>query len=231
MPGFGTAAANDLATRDAGFEMPPYDLARGLARETLCRLLAACHYQPAVEFAEENVFDALEDAAGRVDSAFIEPARALGSEFARSGPDALLIDYTRLFIGPAQIVAKPYESVWLDVQESTMGNSTLEVLDIYRDGGFEIDDAFRDLPDHIAVELEFLYLLIFRENQAHRRGDLAELRAVDDLKRRFLHGHLGRWVGPFANAVRAGAETDFYRHLAELTARFVSVEAGDGVAR
>jgi TorA maturation chaperone TorD len=48
---------------------------------------------------------------------------------------------------------------------------------------------------------------------------------VDALRRRFLAGHLGAWVGPFSAAVKAGAETDFYRALAALTQRFVDLEA------
>ena len=46
-----------------------------------------------------------------------------------------------------------------------------------------------------------------------------------DERRRFLDRHLGAWVGPFAAAVRAGAQTDFYRALAALTERFVGLES------
>ncbi len=215
---------------ESGAEMPRYDPDKGLARETLCRLLAACHYQPAPEFAEENVFDALAEAAARVDPALAEQARALGSAFADAELEALLVDYTRLFLGPAQVLAKPYESVWRDAQETVMGHSTLAVLDMYREGGFDIDDGFRELPDHIAAELEFLYLLVFRQNRAHHSGDFDGLGAAEELERRFLDEHLGRWIGPFTRAVGAGAETDFYRHLAELTGRFVTIEATSGTA-
>ena len=45
--------------------MPNYDLDRGLAREDLCRLPAACYYQPGQEFAEERVFDFMLGAAQR----------------------------------------------------------------------------------------------------------------------------------------------------------------------
>jgi TorA maturation chaperone TorD len=46
------------------------------------------------------------------------------------------------------------------------------------------------------------------------------------LKKRFLGEHPGLWVGPFTAAVRAGAQSEFYRHLAQLTAGFVKIEAG-----
>jgi TorA maturation chaperone TorD len=209
--------------------MPPYDLERGFARETLCRLLAACYYEPAPEFGEERVFETLQSAASAIDPELESHARVMGREFAARGPDDLLVDYTRLFLGPSQVMAKPYGSAWLDTLALMMGDSTLAVAELYREGGFELSEAFHELPDHIAAELEFLYLLIFRENRARRDGDAETLQATVALKRRFLDEHLGRWVGPFAAAARAGAETDFYRALADLTDAFVREQA-DGAA-
>ena len=81
------------------------------------------------------------------------------------------------------------------------------------------------MPDHIAAELEFLYLLTFRQNQARRSGDQAGLDAATALRTRFLDEHLGRWVGPFTAAVAAGAQSAFYRELAGLTDRFVTMQA------
>ena len=102
----------------------------------------------------------------------------------------------------------------------------MAVLELYHEGGFEVDDDFRELPDHIAIELEFLYLLIFRENQARQANEPESLASVAVLQRRFLNEHLGTWIAPFTAAVRAGARSDFYRELAELTDRFVRMETG-----
>ena len=154
--------------------MPPYDLDQGLARENLCRFLAACYYQPGPEFAEENLFDSMLDAASRIHPDFAADARRLGEEFAAEEAESLLLDYTRLFLGPTQIIAQPYGSVWLDAEKTLMGSSTIAVQELYKEGGFEIDESFRELPDHIAAELEFLYLLIFRENAAHQNGKAEE---------------------------------------------------------
>jgi TorA maturation chaperone TorD len=93
----------------------------------------------------------------------------------------------------------------------------MAVQALYAEGGFEIDENFRELPDHVAVELEFLYLLIYEENEARRNGDAAALAKILDLRKRFLATHLGRWVGPFTAAVATGAQCNFYRELAGLT--------------
>jgi len=205
--------------------MSSRDLEQDLARETLCRLLAACHYQPGPEFGEERVFETMRKAAGRVDPDLLPIVRRIESDFTSRGPGDLLVDYTRLFLGPAGVMAKPYGSAWLETVPVAMGDSTLAVQRLYREGGFDLDEDFRELPDHVAAELEFLYLLIYYENRARRDGDEDRLNATIELKRRFLDQHLGRWVGPFTTAVRTSAESDFYRAVAELTDRFVRLEA------
>ena len=206
--------------------MPRYDIDKGFARENLCRFLAACYYQPGPEFAEEHVFDSMLEAAARIHPDLESGARRLGEAFAGERAESLLLDYTRLFLGPAQTIAKPYGSVWLDPEKALMGDTTMAVQDLYREGGFDIAEEFRELPDHIAAELEFLYLLIHRENDAHRNGKHEALRDIYSLRTRFLGEHLGRWVGPFTAAVKAGAQSGFYRWLAELSDRFVAMEAG-----
>ena len=106
-----------------------------------------------------------------------------------------------------------------------MQDSTIAVLELYHEGGFEMDEQFRELPDHIAAELEFLYLLIYKEHQAHLTGEPEAATAAAALRKRFLDAHLGSWIGPFTAAVRAGAQSAFYRELAEFTERFVRMES------
>ncbi len=211
--------------------MPLYDHDKGAARENLCRFLTACYYQPGPEFAEEKVFESMLDAATRIHPDLAAYARRLGEEFSAAESESLLLDYTRLFLGPTHIIAKPYGSVWLDGEKSLMQDSTMAVEALYHEGGFEIGEDFRELPDHIAAELEFLYLLVYRVNEAHRNDDPEALMAMTSLKKRFLGEHMGSWIGPFSAAARAGAQSGFYRELAELTERFIRMEAGsDGLS-
>jgi len=210
--------------------MPQYDLDKGIARENLSRLLAACYYQPGPEFAEEKVFDSMLTAAARLHPELAAHAQRLGQDYSAEGHEALLLDYTRLFLGPNHIVAKPYGSVWLEGGNTVMGESTMAVMKLYEEGGFDMDEAFREAPDHISVELEFLYLLIYRENEAHRNGQRDAQAAKAALRKRFLEEHLGRWAGPFTAAVRAGAQSSYYRQLGDLTDRFIKLEAGNGQA-
>ncbi len=206
--------------------MTETEMRAAVAREDACRYIAACYYQPEPAFAEEGVFKSLLDTVALVYPDLAPYAQKLGEEFSRCGTEELLVDYTRLFLGPSHILAEPYGSIWLEGKKTLMGDTTMSVLALYREGGFDIDEAFRELPDHVAVELEFLYLLIYRENEARLGGDVDRLRAVLDLKNRFLAQHLGCWIGPFTKAVTEGAGSVFYRLLAELTGSFVGRETG-----
>lgn len=212
--------------------MPAYDVEKAAAREDLCRFLSACYYEPDEAFAQERLFDSILAAARRLDPGMADCARRLGEAFAAQELQALLIDYARLFLGPPQALARPYGASWLDGQSPLMQDSTMLVLQLYQEAGFEVDAEFMEAPDHIAVELEFLYVLNFRRNQllaADSAGSADSAGAVRDLERleqRFLRQHLGAWIAAFAGAVNANAQTAFYRHLAELTERFVRAQAG-----
>ena len=196
------------------------------AREDLCRYLAACYYEPSTDFSEEHLFDSMLAAATAIDPALAESARKLRESFVTEDMQALLVDYTALFIGPSQPRAMPYASFWLTDDPSMRHEATMSVLDFYEQGGFEVSEDLHELPDHVAVELEFLYLLTYRQNQAQAEGDQEDLLAAGELRRRFVAGHLATWIAPFAAAVDEGACTTFYKELAGFTRCFLSLEAG-----
>jgi TorA maturation chaperone TorD len=200
------------------------------ARADLCRFLSACYYEPIQDFAEERLFDSMLAAAAAVHPELAEQARRLGVAFAAQDLQALLVDYTRLFLGPLQALATPYGSAWLNRELAQAEDQTAAVRELYAQGGFDIGEDVADLPDHVAVELEFLYLLLFTQREAMRSGNADELAAVQILQRRFLDEQLGAWIGAFAARVKGNAATAFYRELAALTERFVRMEADAGVA-
>ena len=193
-------------------------------RADLCRFVAACYYEPTEVFVEEKLFDSMTTAASAVSPEMGEAAEPLGKLFLSEGYENLLIDYSRLFLGPNNTLAQPYGSVWLDKEKKLMQDSTVQVLELYKEGGFELSEDFRELPDHIAAELEFLYLLIYRESEALAKAEGTRAEAVRQLRQRFLNDHLGRWIEPFTLAIEAGAQTQFYGRVANLTRVFVGAE-------
>lgn len=205
--------------------MTEVEMRLATAREDVCRYLAACYYEPDPMFAEEGLFQSLLDAARLLDGDLARLALELKTAFEAASIEELLIDYTRLFLGPVNMRAKPYGSVWLEENTTLMSETSLAVIDMYREGGFDMDEAFCELPDHIAVELEFLYLLLFREHEAEVAEDAEQLKTIVELKQRFLDQHLSRWIGSFTQTVSTEAKSDFYRTLAEITRRVVDRES------
>jgi TorA maturation chaperone TorD len=202
--------------------MTEVDDHNAVAREDLCRFLAACYYEPTTDFTEERLFDSIVAAADVVDSDLAASARRLRDAFNAEDLQTLLVDHTRLFVGPSTPAVMPYASFWLTEDASQRHDATMKVLELYAEGGFDINDDFRELPDHIAAELEFLYLLTFARNRATSEEERLSAAA---LHRRFILEHLNGWLDGFAAAVAEQAQCAFYRELAALTQHFVRGEA------
>jgi TorA maturation chaperone TorD len=206
--------------------MSAQTLSENQHRTTIYRLLSACFYQPEVSFIEEDLFGQLATAFKGAGTDLADMAEKLDSSFRQAGLDKLLSDYSRLFLGPFEILAKPYGSVYLDGERVVMGDSTMAAVACYREAAFEVAEDFREMPDHIAVQLEFLYLLCFNQNEALASADQAAQQRWLEIEQIFLANHLGRWVGDFCQRIREHAETEHYRLLAELTETFILQQKG-----
>ncbi len=201
------------------------ELSRIAARADLCRLLAACYYEPGPEFVEEKMFRSLADAATAVDPGMGKLAEVMGTQFEAEPLERLRVDYTALFLHPTLPRALPYESSWTGTSDPVARQkATDDVIRFYRENGFNVAEDFRDLPDHIAAELEFVYALLFREAAARNVGDEPGSARAAAIRQSFVAHHLGRWIERFSEAMREGAGTPFYKSVAELTERFVASE-------
>ena len=194
------------------------------ARADTARLLAACYYEPVAAIEQEGVFESLRSAARTLDPALGAEAEGLAADFAAASLDDLARDYARLFLGPIETLAPPYGSVWLSGPRALMDDTTLAVQALYEEAGYELAEDFRELPDHVAAELEFLYVLSFRVARALANGpDEGQASASRTLRQRLLAEHLSRWLPPFAAAIDRGADTAFYRRVGRLTARLAAL--------
>ena len=185
------------------------------------RLLSACYYRPQKAFLEENVFENLRAAFQSICREAGEYAQALNVSFLQESEQDLLVDYARLFVGPYELLAPPYGSVYLERKKEVMGESTVAVQRIYEAVGLRVDKDFHELPDHITVELEFMYYLVHEELRAYGQADCDGVRNILGQQEMFLKSHLGAWVLAFTEKVQQGCETSFYRNLARCTSLFV----------
>ena len=135
--------------------------------------------------------------------------------------ETLEVDYARLFVGPFNLMAPPYGSVYLEGERQVMGASTADVQMRYRAAGLDVDTGFKDAPDHVAAELEFMHFLIFKAMEAAGQGDADQVIACLTNQQSFLEIHLGAWIHEFAGKVIENATISFYRNLVRATEEFL----------
>jgi TorA maturation chaperone TorD len=140
------------------------------------------------------------------------------------------IEYNRLFVGPYTPLVSPYESMYRDSSGMVMGPSTASVLRIYAQENLMPAIEERDLPDHIATEIEYMAFLCHREyaiwkmkGNTDRDPDLV----VSDVQRKekeFLEEHLYPWVPAFCDKVLQITDFELYHCLASLLKDFIKME-------
>jgi TorA maturation chaperone TorD len=179
-------------------------------RSDAYKILAECYHSP-----EEKLLQAIGDLAAEGKIGLDPIAQAASVD----DVETLLVDHTRLFIGPYKLMAPPYGSVYLE-DGILMGNSTVSVEDFYRQEGMEVAD--QEVPDHITAELEFMYVLIGKEIEAIEAGDLDTANRYRQKQKSFMGMHLGAWIAEFTNMILVEAYTEFYKTLGRITKQFIS---------
>ncbi len=129
-------------------------------------------------------------------------------------------DYARLFVGPFGVFAPPYGSVYLERERRVHGDSTADVMRRYREEGLR--PTLKEPADHVALELEYMYLLVFLQMEADEAGDHEIARRYLEKQYDFLRTHLAAWMPQFLEQVAEKAETDFYDCVATLTDQFIA---------
>lgn len=195
------------------------------------RLLSACFYQPQKEtFIQEELFKNLEGLLRPISLDAAAHASAMEKAFLKYSEEDLLVTYAKLFVGPNELLAPPYGSVYLDGEKTVMGDSTMETIKMYAEQGLSTDSKFGNLPDHITVELEFMYYLIFKETEALEKSQWDT--ALDYMKTQGLlfDDFLRKWVNPFCDKIKQGADNEFYTSLADCVSAFIEkAHPGDDI--
>jgi TorA maturation chaperone TorD len=135
--------------------------------------------------------------------------------------EPLKVDFAKLFVGPYKLSAAPYGSVYLEGERKMMGDSTLDIKNRYREAGLTMAMNFKDAPDHITAELEFMQYLIFKEIEAISYLDIETAIGFIQKQKFFLEDHLMAWVPEFVSKIAEHAETSFYQSLAKTIESFL----------
>jgi putative dimethyl sulfoxide reductase chaperone len=192
---------------------------RAAARAQLYRLLAAIFgHEP-----QRDLLDGLY--CETVQTLLFRSDLDLGEEFLANPPatlqNELAEEYTRLFLGPGKHIS-PHESVQLRRGSGTLwGEETVLVKRFIEAAGFDFEDDFNGIPDHISVELEFLAKLAEAEAEAWAADNGASANNILEWQRDFISRHAGKWMPGFCTKVAKEARLPFYRVFSKVLKAFL----------
>ncbi|NQV32336.1 MAG: molecular chaperone TorD family protein [Phycisphaeraceae bacterium] len=133
----------------------------------------------------------------------------------------LLVEYAKLFIGPFKTLAPPYSSLYFG-SDMLMNDETIWVMNCYKKAGLEFDKKLNDVPDHVAVETEFMYYLIHSELKELDAGNRDNAHAFWEHQQTFFTRHYKKWVPQFCEKILSATENEYYKKLSESLNSFVN---------
>ncbi|NIN12708.1 MAG: hypothetical protein GTN62_12870 [Gemmatimonadales bacterium] len=163
----------------------------------------------------------------------LEVMRQFGIQQQERDPHEVLRDlkdeYARLFMGPGSLPAPPCESAYRDPSSDTSTVQNLWAASVeaaYRRHGLSLYPCHRDLPDHVATELVFMYFLSRQEGEAWEKGQAETAKEFRRAQLEFLKEHLVRWLPDFCERVQNATRSNVYWALADILREFLVAETG-----
>ena len=129
------------------------------------------------------------------------------------------VDFANLFI----MHLVPYETFYMRDDQMVESGGDNPVLELYNALDFRVNlSGARVLsPDHIGVELEFMYMLCVALQKALDADDKEGICEVLQIQHGFLKDHLLEWAPMFLINAKRESRTPLYHDGAELTLEFL----------
>lgn len=200
------------------------EVVRALARSGVYRVLA-CAFRPPGTGAG---LDTLAAAVAAVADGLPESVRGALTELAAASQavDAAqrLRDHAAVF-GHVVVPDCPLYETAAEAGDPFRQPQTLaDLVGFYRAWGLEVGPEAHERADHLALELEFMHYLTYREAHALRHHGADRSALVREAEQKFLAEHLARWAPAVGHAVAARAR-GWLGAAGRLLERFVTWEA------
>jgi putative dimethyl sulfoxide reductase chaperone len=142
----------------------------------------------------------------------------------RDRTETLQSEYLRLFDIRREV--SPYETEYLTEKVSRKPFELADIMGFYTAFGFGVSEAapFKEAPDHISIELEFMAILTWKAEFARERHEEENLKIVEDARKKFFKEHLATWAFVFSRRVFEVAGDVYYKRLAALLACVLTSE-------
>jgi len=159
------------------------------------------------------------------DQVFAEKLMALTMFFDHFNLDdrkVIVDEYNRLFLIKPK--APPYESSYIKMSGQSEGMIAADISAAYSRAGLLVNPEINELPDHIAVELEFMSFLCEKEQLAILEGNEEEALSAQKEQQNFIHKHLARWFPKFSKKTLSETKQRLYEILIQTTFVFLRNE-------
>lgn len=191
---------------------------------TICfNIISALFCQPAEELQNNNaaVLKKLQAALKIAAPACEFDYNLLKSALEKYNATEMLVEYTRLFIGPVHALAPPYSGLYFGGKHH-MSDETVMVVNFYKRSGLHFDEKIKDAPDHFVIETEFLYYLSFKELKELEAGNVRKADFYGQAQKEFFLNHYKKWVPQFSKRIRENTKNEYFRLLAEMVSGFIN---------
>ncbi|MEA3230193.1 MAG: molecular chaperone TorD family protein [Thermodesulfobacteriota bacterium] len=133
--------------------------------------------------------------------------------------------YVRLFISTRGGIAAPlYQSCYEYENASLMGTPADDMQKRFESKGLSLAENMNEPPDHLSIELEYLYFLL-------KTGWAGENRALLDEAASFAADILMPWLSRFSERLSADTNGHFYSLMTSLLMSILITIQSDGVGR
>jgi len=131
----------------------------------------------------------------------------------------LNVDFTSLFL----MHMVPYESFYRREDQMIESGGDNPVVELYNSLDFRVDLGKARIisPDHIGVELEFVYMLCNALDKAIKAKDSQGVCELFNVQRGFMRDHLLLWSPMFLINMRRESRTPLYHDTSELAIEFL----------
>lgn len=144
--------------------------------------------------------------------------------FNESNFDDLHWDYTKMMIGPFDLTAPPWESVYVQKEAMLFQKCTMDVRKTYEHFGFQKAAYNIEADDHIGLELDFLYHLNNLCLQSVKEENIQEVSYLLSQQEKFIREHLLAFVPELSKQIIINSDTTFYSGMAKILKHYLQID-------
>lgn len=195
--------------------MDSLNLSRLIAQAECYKVLVSLFSEPKEGIHDNRkLYNSLIKSTGLLKPKALELAKKLRKTIADLRIEDLDSEYQKLFGDSETATANPNSGEYFSGRDGTTGSQAW-ISEFYENAGFSINHGVED-PGHIVTELKFIEFLLNNIAGSFSRDDSAMVHHFGDLRCRFVHEHMIRWIPEFTRSILYSSKSPFYLQLAIL---------------